>query len=297
MSLINIGTIVARYYPKPIISETHKMSTSHNLTSVLISFIFLLLTSLTSHANLPQEPSLLSDGAAINIAGRQRMLSERMVKAYIQLSIEVDMQKAEVQLHDATALFEQQLEQLIAYSPTTNITHNIDAAKQQWLKVSAIVQATPQVEKIPELIILGEQLVARSHQVVLDIQQFSGSSSAKLVNTSGRQRMLSQRMAKYYFAHLAGQRQGDTVTRFKNSLAEFETGLKDLTSSVENTAEISQALKKVDAQLRFSKSGFNRLEEGEYAPHVISRTTESILKRMEDITLQYQTLHDTLKTS
>ncbi len=271
------------------------MSIFHNPVCVLLSFLFLLSTSITSQANSPQKIEQLSDGAAINIAGRQRMLSERMVKAYIQLSIEVDMQKAEVQLRDATVLFEQQLKQLIAYAPTTNITHNLDAARQQWLKVSVIIQAAPQVEKIPELIILGEQLVAKSHQVVLNIQQFSGSSSAKLVNTSGRQRMLSQRMAKYYFAHLAGQRQDDTVTRFENSLAEFEKGLSDLTAATENTAAINQALKKVDAQLRFSKSGFSRLDEGEYAPHVISRTTESILKRMEDITHQYQSLHDTLK--
>ena len=273
------------------------MRIPHSLSSLFIAFLLLISASITSQANLPIKTALLSNGAAINIAGRQRMLSERMVKAYIQLSIEVDMQKAEAQLHDARQLFQQQLQQLIIYAPTNNITHNLDAVQQQWLEVSVIVQAPPQIEKIPELITLGEQLVARSHQVVLNIQQFSNSSSAILVNISGRQRMLSQRMAKYYFAHLAGQRQHEIVSRFETSLAEFEKGLIDLTAAPENSPEITQALKKVDAQLRFSKSGFRQLEQGNYAPHVISRTTESMLKRMESITQQYESLHDQQRPS
>jgi nitrate/nitrite-specific signal transduction histidine kinase len=268
------------------------MRIPYSLNSLLIPFLFLISTSFTSQASPPETAALLTNGAAINTAGRQRMLSERMVKAYIQLSIEVDMQKAQVQLHDASQLFQQQLQQLITYAPTSNITHNLDAVQQQWAKVSLIVQAPPKVKKIPELIALGEQLVARSHQVVLNIQQFSGTSSAVLVNISGRQRMLSQRMAKYYFAHLAGQRQSNTIKRFETSLAEFEKGLTDLMSATENSPEITKALKKVDAQLKFSKSGFKQLEKGNYAPHVISRTTESMLKRMENITHQYASLHD-----
>lgn len=251
-----------------------------------------LCSSLFFSASAYAQQGIISDGEAINKAGRQRMLSERMVKAYIQLSAGIDNDRAETQLNYAKELFMNQLQVLQNYAPNKRITLGLVAVDEQWNKVRHIIEQPTSTESIPELILMGETLVARCHQVVMDIQAYSGTDSAILVNVSGRQRMLSQRMAKYYFAHVSGQREEAVTTGFYQALQEFEQGLEQLMASPENSQPINLALNKVQAQLRFSKSGFKRINEGTYTPHVISRTTESMLKRMDAITALYAELHD-----
>lgn len=254
---------------------------------------------LAETANTP----VLTDGAALNQAGRQRMLSERMVKAYIQLAADIDTIKAEKQLQLAKALFTKQLENLRAYAPTLRIQKNLRTVDEHWGKLQMALSAGHSSglqhglqhglhHKLQPLIALGEELVAACHQVVLDIEAYAGTDSAVLVNVSGRQRMLSQRMAKYYFAHLSGENLENITADFYNTLGEFEQGLAKLIGAPQNSSEIQDALYGVEAQLAFSKSGFKRLESRQYTPHVISRTTESMLKRMDEITGMYQRLHD-----
>ncbi|MEY2952098.1 MAG: hypothetical protein RLZZ401_185, partial [Pseudomonadota bacterium] len=57
-------------------------------------------------------------GDAINKAGRQRMLSQRMGKAWLSLGLGVQVEAARRVLDQSMALFDRQLTELKAFSPS-----------------------------------------------------------------------------------------------------------------------------------------------------------------------------------
>ena len=78
------------------------------------------------------EAQIPSVNEAINRAGRQRMLSQRMAKAWLALGQGVDKPRAEKILHDSITLFERQLDELKAFAPTPGIQATYAALEPAW---------------------------------------------------------------------------------------------------------------------------------------------------------------------
>ena len=76
-----------------------------SLFSVLLGFFLLL----TGNVALAQISDLNS---AINKAGRQRMLSQRMAKAYFQIGQQIEVDRSKKVLDSSMAVFDRQLVEL-----------------------------------------------------------------------------------------------------------------------------------------------------------------------------------------
>ena len=63
-------------------------------------YLFLLL-SVAVFASAPSQAGIDNMASAINKAGRQRMLTQRIVKAYCQIGLDVRAEEARVQLDKA----------------------------------------------------------------------------------------------------------------------------------------------------------------------------------------------------
>ncbi|GGE73676.1 hypothetical protein GCM10011533_27630 [Streptosporangium jomthongense] len=225
--------------------------------------------------------------SAINKAGMQRMLTQRITKSYLLIGQDVATDKAQKQLDASVALFEEHLGELEDFSPTREITASLHDIRQEWNKFRQLAIANPEHRQALSVIENGSRLLELCENNVQLLEKHSNEKKGELINISGRQRMLSQRIGMLYVAK-SWQVADETLDpAFKQALSDFDQALKLLIESSLNTREINQALNEVAAQWEFSRSGFELGESGRYVPFVIQVTTESMLKKMDRITDLY----------
>lgn len=260
-----------------------------NIAKPFFSACALLLTlAMLSHS---QANASLDIGAAIDKAGEQRMLSQRIVKDYFMLASDINPSEAQKQLDDSISRFEKNLNKLLAFAPNDEIKRSLTTVKDMWLQFRLAALSRPSRESAANFLQDGEVLLALSQNVVDKITNFAGVEGAKIVNISGRQRMLSQRIAKYYMAYYFGLRKPQIVDAFNQSMQEYENALRQLEKYQGNTPAIREKLKKVNTQGIFAKIGIQGSPGREdLIPFIISVTTESMLIKMDEITGLYAKL-------
>ena len=235
--------------------------------------------------------SKISLGAAINKGGRQRMLSQRMVKAYSQLGLGVLPARSMKILESSRALFESQLTELLEFAPSPEIKALYQEMKAAWPGMRENLITAPTAETGSLLYKSSEDILKIAHRATVELEKQSGRPAGKLVNIAGRQRMLSQRAAKLYMMREWRIPQA-TGQELKLVRDEFKQALAMLKSAPESVPEIKVHLDMAETQWLFFDRALESQEiitqdEG-ISRRNVATTSEHLLEIFEIVTGLYE---------
>ncbi|WP_420473975.1 type IV pili methyl-accepting chemotaxis transducer N-terminal domain-containing protein [Noviherbaspirillum sp. ST9] len=254
-----------------------------------------LLIGVGSMATQRASAQIVNLNDAINKAGRQRMLSQRLAKSYLQIGQSIDLERSRTILDTSLAMFDRQLVELKAFAPSPDNKATLGELEKVWLRYKEVlVGRAPNTKDAAYVMTASEEVLTLAHTATVQLEKTSPSSAGRLVNLSGRQRMLSQRMAKFYQAINWNIDPADAKGKLEVARKEFVEALDVLSGVPNNTVQIKSELELARQQWVFfenalaARVGADAIKR-QLATNVAT-TSERILEQMDRITGFYEKL-------
>jgi len=222
----------------------------------------------------------------IDIAGKQRMLSQRISKDYLYAGEKVSVSKANRQLKASFQEMQEIHKHLVDSINDPDIQNLLAFVQLSIEDFKSIANEPYSLDNAQLIIDLGESMLEGSQYVVDSLKDKVKVKESDIVDKAGKQRMLSQRIAKYYIAYQAGIRDKNTVDQMKEAVKNFAQAHQILMQNSQNTPEINRKLHDIDRLWKIVHKFYLNIEKGGL-PLIVFNTTDDITKKMNMITEMY----------
>jgi len=222
----------------------------------------------------------------LNIAGKQRMLSQRIAKDYLYIGKKIAVDKATRQMKESLEAFQKAqkyLDEVITDPEIKNLIAFVNMSRQE---LEATAKKPFNLDNAQLVLDLSESMLEGSQYIVDSLKELVKLRDSAIVTTSGKQRMLAQRIAKYYIAYQSGIKDKNTVDQMRATVKEFDDNNKKLIKFPKNTSEITAGLKKIDSLWKIVYKFYLNIEKGGL-PFIVFTSTDDITKKMDHITQLY----------
>lgn len=227
---------------------------------------------------------------AINKAGRLRMLSQRMAKAWLMLGRNILPQRSQTLLQQSITEFDKLLQDIHTlnrqYGSDSAILTALNQVEQVWPGYQQLLENQATADLARELFKLNEQVLLAAHRLTQACAQAASTPYSQLLDLAGLERMLSQRMAKFYMFlewEQAGIDSAACLQGLQHAMQEFEAGLDHLGLQVNNDPQIRIQLERVAQQWQRMRQALDSTHDQNSGPltATICTFSERLLKKMD----------------
>ena len=256
---------------------------------------FRILRAASMHSNLrvgqvsQQVIGAATDAEALNRAGQLRMLSQRLVKLYALHVAAPGLAASSALLGESSKHVDVNLALLGKSLSTATYGDLIEAVLTPWARLKAALTVKASVNALVEVNALAEQMLLHADRLVSNLETSAMSGSLHVINVSGRQRMLSQRVAKQ--AVLATLLAGDAAVaaRLEGDRARiaFEEAMAYLGGVPLSTREINESLAAAGRSWQVMTQAVSQVR-GAAGQQALLDASETLLTLFEQLTERYE---------
>ncbi len=237
----------------------------------------------TLHAARAQ-PLALS--TAINRTARFRALSQRIAKAYCQIHLNVLPEQSRAVLASARKLVHSGFADLAQTQWSPELSAQLLQVQALAQGLEALLVLPPSKESVAAVALQADKMLLSADVATQSLEKLSKTNSARLVNMAGRQRMLSQRMAKNYSLVAAGLTNQAITNQMISDATQFKQALVILSAAPVSSSGIRNELALGESQWVFFDAALQRQPDAR-GLQAVATTSERLLEVMDKVTGMY----------
>lgn len=241
----------------------------------------------------------------INIAGKQRMLSQKLAKVYLMKAYGANLPELNKELEIGKVIFERNMKTLSlnaaeAYSNEVRKAVNIEI--NSWHNFKVYLEKPIDEAFVSKVLRLSDNLLKDADNVVKLMEKESSNNSKfkesnnilSTINISGKQRMLSQRLCVYFIAKKLLLKRGtynEAVENYLNSVfVELDDTLVTLLSNEINNTDIDEAIGATLLAFEKIRIQKDQFLTGSASMNLVYNTTNELTDLYDGLTSKYSEL-------